>query len=144
MSFEFNPCPKPSHNRRVKKRGDRSKFSKMVRDEVKRVNDNKCQECRGKGIHLHHVTFRSQSGRGVFTNAMLCCNSCHKHIHENNERALHWKEVYKKKYGPCYFMDKEDLEYKYLTQELREEDKQVREWKKHNGKTSIEAWGQDD
>jgi hypothetical protein len=107
----------------------------MVRDAVKEHFDNKCQECGGKGIHLHHVCFRSQGGRGVFSNSLLVCNSCHKQIHLDNERAMYWKEVFKKKYGPCYFMDKEDLEYKYLTQELHEEDKEVREWMKHNDKT---------
>jgi hypothetical protein len=126
--------PKPSHGRRVKKKGDRGKFSKMVRDEVKSYFDNTCQECGGKGIHLHHVCFRSQGGRGVFTNSLLLCNSCHKEIHLNNERALYWKEVFKKKYGSCYFMDKEDLEFKQLNHELQQEDKAVREWKKHNGK----------
>jgi hypothetical protein len=132
MDIGFHPVPKPSHSRRVKKRGDRSKFSKMVRDAVKEKYNNQCAECGGKGLHLHHVTFRSQGGRGVVSNALLLCNQCHKYIHLNEERALYWREAFKKEYGPLYFMDKEDLEYKYLTQELREEDKTVREWKKHN------------
>lgn len=133
MDLGFHPVPKPSHKRRVKKRGDRSKFSKMVRDAVKEKYNNTCQECGGIGIHLHHVCFRSQGGRGVITNALLVCNSCHKRIHEDHERAMYWKEVYKKKYGPLYYMDKEDLEHKYLTKELKREDKEVREWMKHNG-----------
>lgn len=132
MDVNFRPVPKPKHNRRVKKRGDRSKFSKMVRDQVKKKYDNTCQECGGKGLHLHHVCFRSQGGRGVITNALLLCNDCHKNIHLDNERAMYWKEVFKKKYGPLYFMDKEDLEYKQLTQELHREDREVREWVKHN------------
>ena len=132
MDLEWRPIPKPNFNRKVKKKGDRSKFSKIVRDEVKKHFDNTCQECGGKGLHLHHVCFRSQSGRGVFSNALLLCNNCHKKIHLDDERAKHWKEVFKKKYGPLYFMDKEDLEYKYLTQDLKETDKEVREWKKYN------------
>lgn len=132
MDLNFHPVPKSKHNRKVKKRGDRSKFSKMVRDQVKEHFNNICQECGGKGVHLHHVCFRSQGGRGVFSNALLLCNSDHKMIHENPERAVYWKEVFKKKYGPLYFMDKEDLEFKYLTQELKETDKEVREWKKYN------------
>jgi histone H3/H4 len=60
---EFQTFPKPSFNRKVKKKGDRSKFSKMVRDELKSYFDNACQECGGKGIHIHHVKFRSQGGR---------------------------------------------------------------------------------
>lgn len=134
MDIKWRPTPKPKHQRRVKKRGDRSKFSKFVRDQVKEHFKDTCQECGGRGIHLHHVTFRSQGGRGVFTNALLLCNKDHKMIHENPERALYWKEVFKKKYGSCYFMDKEDLEFKYLTQELREQDREVKEWEKYNEK----------
>jgi hypothetical protein len=130
----FQSFPKPSHNRRVKKRGDRSKFSKMVRDEVKKHFNDTCQECGGKGLHLHHVCFRSQGGRGVMTNALLLCNNCHKRIHLDNDRALYWREVYKQKYGPLYYMDKEDLEYKQLNRELQHEDKELKEWEKHNGK----------
>jgi hypothetical protein len=130
----FQSFPKPSHSRRVKKKGDRGKFSKMVRDEVKEHFNDTCQVCGGKGIHLHHVCFRSQGGRGVFTNALLLCNGCHKEIHLNNDRALYWREAFKKKYGPLYYMDKEDLEYKQLTQELQQENKELEEWRKHNGK----------
>jgi hypothetical protein len=134
MGLGFHPVPKPSHSRKVKKRGDRGKFSKMVRDAVKEHFNDTCQECGGRGIHLHHVCFRSQGGRGVFSNALLLCNNCHKNVHLDNERALYWKDVFKKKYGSCYFMDKEDLEYKQLIQELQQEDKAVREWTKHNEK----------
>jgi hypothetical protein len=131
---ELRPVPKPKHKRRVRKRGDRGKFPKVVRDKVKEIYNNTCQECGGKGIHIHHVCFRSQGGRGVFSNALLVCNSCHKRIHEDNERAMYWKEVFKKKHGPLYFMDSEDLEQKQLTEELQHEDKAVKEWVRHNGK----------
>jgi hypothetical protein len=119
-------------NRRVRKRGDRSKFSKMVRDKVKGDCNNECQMCFGKGIHLHHVHLRSAGGRGVYTNSLLVCNSCHKQIHADDALLRHWKEVYRKKYGPLYFMDQEDLTFKYMNRELSEEDKEVRDWKRHN------------
>jgi 5-methylcytosine-specific restriction endonuclease McrA len=132
---EFQSFPKPSHNRRVKKRGDRSEFSKMVRAAVKEHFDNTCQICGYKGIHIHHVQPKGSGiGRGVFTNALLLCNKCHRKVHDDDNILRHWKEVYRKKYGPLYFMDADDLKMKYLTQELRQEDKEVREWTKHNGK----------
>lgn len=134
MSMGFNPVPKPSHGRRVRKRGERSKFSKMVRDQVKEHFENQCQECGGKGIHVHHVQPRSNSGRGVITNALLLCNGCHKHVHADNERLRYWKCVFRKKYGPLYFMDEEDLQRKFLLRELKEEDREVREWKRNNEK----------
>ncbi|NRD80306.1 HNH endonuclease [Bacillus sp. BRMEA1] len=133
LSNEFHPVPKTKHSRKAKKRGDRSKFSKMVRDKVKEYYNYTCQMCGGKGIHCHHVEPRgSGKGRGVFTNAMLVCNSCHKKIHADNSLLRHWKEVYRKKFGPLYFMDKEDLEFKYRADEIRQTDKEVQEWLRFN------------
>jgi hypothetical protein len=135
MGLGFHPVPKPSHSRKVKKRGDRGKFSQFVREAVKEHFDNACQMCGGKGIHLHHVEPKgSGKGRGVFTNCLLVCNSCHKKIHADDKLLRYWKEVFREKYGPLYFMDSEDLKMKQLAQELQQEDKDVREWKKHNGK----------
>ncbi len=126
MTDKVRSVPKPQHKRRVPKRGDRSKFSKFVRDQVKDHFNNTCQMCLGKGVHLHHVKFRSQGGRGVFSNALLVCNSCHKEIHQSNDLAKYWREVYKKKHGPTYFMDDEDIRLKQLTdslsREVREDD----------------------
>ncbi len=134
MDLGFHPVPKPTYKRKAAKRGDRNKFSKYVRDQIKDHFEDTCQMCLGRGIHIHHVKFRSQGGRGVFSNGLLLCNSCHKLIHLNNELAKHWREVFKKKYGPLYFMDAEDLKNKQLTKELQQEDKAVREWEKYNGK----------
>ena len=107
----------------------------MVRDAVKEHFDNTCQVCGGKGIHLHHVQPKAAGiGRGVFTNALLVCNKCHKQIHADDKLLRHWKKVFRKKYGALYFMDDDDLKQKYRNQELHREDKEVREWTKHNGK----------
>lgn len=124
-------------NRRVKKRGERSKFSKFVRDQVKEYYHDTCQMCGKYACHIHHVCFRSQGGRGVFSNALLLCDGCHKMVHENNELAMYWRERFKKKFGPLYYMDREDLEYKQLTQELKQEDKAIKEWKRWNGKLNL-------
>lgn len=133
LSKEFYPVDKPSHKRRVKKRADRTKFSKMVRDAVKEHFNHTCQMCGGKGIHCHHVQPKGSGvGRGVFTNALLLCNNCHKQVHADDALLRHWKEVFRKKYGPLYFMDAEDLRQKYMNQDLKETDREVREWKKHN------------
>lgn len=126
------PVPKPSHNRRVPKRGDRSKFSKMVRDQVKEDFNNQCAMCFQSACHVHHVMPRSRSGRNVYTNALLLCNNCHKAVHAQDKLLRYWIKEYKKKYGPLFFMDKQDLEAKYLANELKEHWKEVREWKKYN------------
>lgn len=135
--FEFRPQPKPTSKRKNKKRGDRGKFSSFIREQVKEHFQDTCQMCGGHGFHLHHVCFRSQGGRGVFTNAVLLCNTCHKKVHEDNKLAMYWREVFKKKYGPLYYMDKEDLEYKQFTREIQQENKAVKEWMKHNAELDI-------
>jgi hypothetical protein len=132
---------KPSHSRRVKKRGDRSVFSKLVRSEVKKHFNDTCQECGGKGLHLHHVQPRGSGiGRGVFTNALLLCNKCHKRVHDDDKLLRHWKEVFRQNYGPLYFMDSEDIRMKCLSEEIMESDKEIREWKKFNGKLDFFDW----
>lgn len=135
MNEEWNPVFKPNHNRRVKKRGDRSKFSKMVRDAVKEHFEDACQMCFGKGIHIHHVQPKGSGiGRGVFTNALLLCNKCHRQVHDDDKLLRHWKEVYRKKYGPLYFMDEEDIKHKRFAAELKREDREIKEWENHNRK----------
>jgi predicted restriction endonuclease len=90
MDIKLRPVPKTSHNRRVKKRGDRSKFSKMVRDEVKEKYDNQCANCSRRACHVHHVQPRARGGRNVITNALLLCNDCHKQVHADNDLLNHW------------------------------------------------------
>lgn len=132
--FEFTPVPKPNHKRRVKKRGDRSKFSKMVRDAVKEHFDNMCADCGGRACHVHHVMPRSRGGRNVFTNGLLLCNDCHKEAHANNEILNSWIKKFKKMYGKNFWKDREDLVREYQENLLSANDRELREWEKHNGK----------
>ncbi|WP_057766720.1 HNH endonuclease [Cytobacillus praedii] len=134
MDLGFHPVAKPSYSRRVKKRGDRNKFSKYVRDQIKDHFEDTCQMCMGRGCHIHHVQPKgSGKGRGVFTNGLLLCNECHKKVHADDALLRYWKKVFRKKYGPLYFMDEEDIKAKQLTKELQQEEKAVREWKNYNG-----------
>lgn len=128
----LHPVPKPTHKRRVRKKGERSKFSKMIRDQVKQECDNQCQQCGGRGVHLHHVLPRSGGGRGVYTNALLLCNTCHKQVHADDELLKYWQKQFRNKYGPTYFYDWQDFEQKFLERYLKETDPEVTEWKKHN------------
>jgi hypothetical protein len=130
---EYLPVPKPKYKRRVKERKDRGKFPSVIREQIKDHFEDTCQMCGGRGIHIHHVQPKASGiGRGVFTNGLLLCNPCHKKVHADDKLLRYWKEEYRKKYGPLYFMDDDDLKMKYLTQELHEEDNEVREWKRNN------------
>jgi predicted restriction endonuclease len=106
----------------------------MVRDEIKEKYNNQCAICLRRACHVHHVLPRSRGGRNVITNGLLLCNNCHKEVHADNELLKYWINEFKKKYGSLFFMDREDIEYKQLTQELKKEDKQLKEWEKYNGK----------
>lgn len=133
IDFSFNPVPKPSHKRKAPKRGDRNKFSKYVRDQVKEHFENICQMCGGKGHHVHHTMPRSRGGRGIFSNGLLLCNDCHKLIHSKNELLKYWIEEFKKKYGKNFYKDRDDLIAEYKTYFFDESDNEIKEWLKHNG-----------
>lgn len=137
MFNEWNPIPKPSHGRRVKKRGDRSKFSKMVRDAVKDHYSNQCGQCGRNACHVHHVMPRSRGGRNVFTNGLLLCNDCHKQVHADNDLLKEWINRYKKMYGKNFYKDYEDLKQEYDNQLLTASNKELREWERHNGSFNL-------
>lgn len=120
MGLTWNPVPKPVHKRRVDKRVDRNKFTKHVRDQIKDHFEDTCQMCGGRGCHIHHVQPKgSGKGRGVFTNGLLLCNDCHKKVHGDDKLLRYWKEVFRKKYGPLYFMDEEDIKFKKQSEALK-------------------------
>ncbi|KYG28153.1 HNH endonuclease [Alkalihalobacillus trypoxylicola] len=115
MRLDLEPVrsvAKPNHKRQSKLRAQRGKFPNAVRAEIKKHFQDTCQECGGKGIHIHHVQPKGSGvGRGVFTNGLLLCNKCHRWIHDepSQKRLKYWQEVFRKKHGPNYYKDYEDL-----------------------------------
>lgn len=134
MDLGFHPVPKPSHRRKVQKQANRSKFSKMVRDEIKEKNNNLCQMCGRLAFHLHHCMPRSRGGRNVFTNAVLLCAACHRKVHADESLLKYWINEHKKLYGKDFFRDKEDLIFKYQKADLKEMGEEVDRWVKYNEK----------
>lgn len=118
--------------RKAPKRGDRSKFSKMVRDQVKEKYNNQCQICGKLAFHVHHCMPRSRSGRNVFTNATLLCAPCHRKVHEDEKLLKYFINKHKKLYGKFFYLDLEDIRQRQLKAEAKEYEKEIREWKKHN------------
>jgi HNH endonuclease len=131
------PVPKPSHKRRVKKRGDRSKFSKMVRDAVKEKYNHQCGMCSKHACHVHHVMPRSRGGRNVFTNGLLLCNDCHKEVHAENKLLKYWINQFKDMYGRNFYKDKQDLLQEYKTDFLKETDQDMAKWLGSNEKFEL-------
>lgn len=101
--------PKPNFPRRIPKKSERGNFSKEIRERVHEKSNGICQQCKSNpGEEVHHVMFRSRSGRGVETNALFLCHMCHSHVHADNELAEYWINVYTDRYGPRFYKDEYD------------------------------------
>lgn len=104
----INPAPKPSFKRRRPTRRNRGNFNKKTRNRILERDKESCQICNRKGTQIHHVMPRSRSGRGVYTNGLTVCNSCHHAIHNNNDLLQAWIEIYVEKYGENFYKDEWD------------------------------------
>jgi 5-methylcytosine-specific restriction endonuclease McrA len=131
--FEYNPAPKPTSKRRVKKTAERSKFSKMVRDAIKEKHNGLCAICSNRAFHVHHVMPRARGGRNVITNATLLCAACHRKVHEDEQLLKYFIEKHKKLFGKNFYKDREDLIWEYKTDQFKEMGKEVEMWVKYNG-----------
>ena len=73
----LRPVPKPQHKRRKPKRGQLTKITKQVRDEVLRRSEGYCERCgrnRNTVMEMGHLVQASQLGRGDDpTNIVLLC-----------------------------------------------------------------------
>ena len=105
----FNPVPKPSFKRRVPKRSDRGKFDEKTRERIIERDQGLCQMCFSPGAEIHHVKFRSQGGRGVYTNGLTLCQSCHRKVHDDRELAEYWINVFVDRYGADFYKDEYDV-----------------------------------
>lgn len=101
----FNPVPKPNFRRRKPKKKKRGAFDKEARQQIIDRDKGLCRCCGKQGSEIHHVKFKSSSGRGVFTNGMLVCQSCHIEIHQDFNLATFWRNKFKELYGDNYYKD---------------------------------------
>lgn len=73
----INSVPKPSFKRRAPKRGQASKITKSVRDEVWERSGGKCERCgrtKAYAFEMAHLVQASQLGRGDDpANIVLLC-----------------------------------------------------------------------
>ena len=106
----LRPVPKVTYKRRKPTRRKRNNFSRKVREEIYERDKGLCQECGMQGTEVHHVKFRSGGGRGVVTNGLLLCSTCHMKVHQVRKLARKWQEIYEERYGSEYYKDSWDLE----------------------------------
>jgi len=102
--------PKPKFKRSKPKRGKRGEFSKGVRQQIYERDAGVCQICAMQGEEIHHSFFKSQGGRGVYTNGILLCRHCHTMAHKHFDVAENLRERMRNRYGDQYYMDEYDKE----------------------------------
>ena len=102
--------PKPKHKRRIPKRGKRGEFGKEVRQAIYERDNGLCQICNIQGSEIHHVRFKSQSGRGVYSNGILLCTLCHIKVHRDYDLAESLRQRMIERYGNDYYKDEYDKE----------------------------------
>jgi 5-methylcytosine-specific restriction endonuclease McrA len=99
------PVPKPTYKRRIPTWGQRSNFSKDVREQIFHRDDHCCMICGAWSNIIHHVKFRSQGGRGVVTNGATICQTCHTSVHQHHKIAVKLQRKFEMRYGPGYYRD---------------------------------------
>jgi 5-methylcytosine-specific restriction endonuclease McrA len=89
----------------------RNSFSEEQREKALREFGTVCNDptCSIPASELHHIIFRSQSGRGVWRNAVPLCISHHEKCHKDRRYSEMWRNYRKSIFGEYYFMDKWDL-----------------------------------
>jgi 5-methylcytosine-specific restriction endonuclease McrA len=81
---EWNPVPKPSHNRRTPKKKARGEFGQKTIQDIFERDGHKCVKChRTTNLESvpHHVQYKSQGGLGIKRNGVTICRSCHDWAH---------------------------------------------------------------
>ena len=104
----FNPVPKNPYRPRKPTKANRGKFSEKTRKAIHERDNYSCRVCSVQASQIHHVRFKSANGRGVYTNGMTVCQSCHSDIHKHHGKAEYWRSKFSEKYGEDYYKDEWD------------------------------------
>lgn len=96
----LRPVPKPKHKRRTPKRGQLTRITNKVRQEVLKRSEGKCERCgrsRAYAFEMAHLQQASQLGRGDDpANIVLLCGpsvnsgTCH-HFADYTAKGREWR-----------------------------------------------------
>lgn len=125
MEFGFHPVPKHKPNRskskgkqkgvsyhkglKIPHRKQRGKIKRQDYNEALRVWGECCTECGNPKIEMHHVVYRSHSGRGGYRNLRPLCKVHHDQAHKERGFTEELKKQHKRKYGKHFYKDRFDL-----------------------------------
>jgi hypothetical protein len=109
--FEYTPVPKPSYKRGKPRRGQFTRITQKVRQEVIRRSNGHCERCgrsQAYSFEMAHLINASQGGSGSeFWNVALLCGpsvnsgTCHHwadYTQEGRSWRLSFRERLKEKY----------------------------------------------
>lgn len=106
--MKFNPVPKVTKQRYKPKKSKRGEFSKQDKQKINERDNGLCRVCYKPAEQIHHVKFKSQNGRGVYTNGLSVCQVCHFDIHQSSKKTKQWQYYFAEMYGPDYYKDEWD------------------------------------
>ncbi|WP_423241682.1 HNH endonuclease [Priestia megaterium] len=85
MFDEVRSVSKPQHKRNKPKGKQRGKFSQETIRAIYSRDNGRCVKC-GTSRNLetipHHITYRSQLGKGEKRNGCVICIPCHRWVHD--------------------------------------------------------------
>lgn len=109
---------------------ERGEFPREVIAELIEESGSICQHCKAsEATTTHHVMPRGRKGRGVKTNGLRLCWTCHDTIQIDEELLQYWISVYRDKYGEHFWYDEQDWEefnHKQAAVKAEEEEKKER------------------
>lgn len=101
--------PKPDYKRRKPRKRERGQINKKQYQLALDWFGDTCSICGSAPIEMHHVTFRSQQGRGGFRNLMPLCNYHHRLAHQDSAFADELRDMRAEAFGKLYYTDRFDL-----------------------------------
>jgi hypothetical protein len=124
MMFEYRPVPKKPFKGKKKQETFKGRTiptkrerGKINKSDYQRVIDEHGFECwycgTTQNLECHHIVFRSQGGRGVWTNLRFLCSEHHRtgkeSVHQNKKIMQKLQYEHMKMFGKYYFQDRFDL-----------------------------------
>lgn len=125
LANQFNPYPKRPYKRKNKSSDlykgksipslkERGKISKSTYNKVIMEHGFECWYCgTTQNLECHHIIFRSQGGRGVWTNLRFLCSEHHRtgreSVHQNKKLTQKLQYEHEKMYSKHFYKDRFDL-----------------------------------
>lgn len=92
------------------KQSKRSQIDKKDYRKMTEIWGENCLYCGSPNIEAHHVKYRSNGGRGRFTNLLPLCQKHHSDAHKHYSIRISLENKLEQTFGADYWKDEYDLE----------------------------------